>query len=375
MELPALGKYPYGSELKVKATASGITILRENAYGKRYTGNKYSAVDNNGKLWLKASELRRHLALVERNRAYLKELSRYAIESHDRPGVWYWLSDKRPKKIPPVETGGRVNKLKPEQMQISDNFSTLETPLLTVPPTLSTTKAREYRIKKREVRQRLLGFINTQKGSKELYFWTVTFPKGTPDNVAYQMFNIWLTALRQRKMLKDYLWIAERQKVGTVHFHIAVPHKMSVKYANGMMQTTLKTFSKRGEIPFSVYACKRYNGVDIAKNRKTKRVTNFAIKKGTRALITYLTKYVTKNDTAFSHLAWHNSRGFSSIFTGVTFTIQEFVKFGFHDLIDRRKEKRFSTEYFTFVPWLNDPPTLITEHLYKLNSYIQSLLN
>jgi hypothetical protein len=351
MECPFLAPVPnFTHELTLKATQSGVLFLKQNRFLQRYTGNKFSAVDINGKLWLRRSEL-------------AKEVRGQV----DRP--------KRKKKAR-VETQAVSNSFNLEMIpepQISDKFSTIEGPLSTVPKKLSTSKPREYRVKKREVRQRLLGFINTQKGSKELYFWTVTFPKGTPDDVAYRMYNIWLTALRQRGMLKDYLWIAERQENGTVHFHIAVPHKMSVQYANNMMRTTLRTFSKRGEIPFSVYACKRYNGVDIAKNRKTRRVTNFAIKKGTRALITYLTKYVTKNDTAFSHLAWHNSRGFSSLFTGVTFTIQEFVQHGFHQLIDRRKDKRFSTEYFIFIPWLSDPPAAITQHLYALNSYIQYL--
>jgi hypothetical protein len=211
------------------------------------------------------------------------------------------------------------------------------------------------------------------RGKKELYFWTVTFPVGTGDAVAYKIFNIWLTTLRQYKLLKNYLWIAERQKNGTVHFHIAVPHKMPAKRANAMMQGTLTTFAKRKEIPFNVYQCKRYNGVDIAKNRTTRRVTNFALKKGSRALATYLTKYVSKNDEGFAHLAWHNSRGYSSIFTGLTFTVSEFIRFGFSRCIDRRL--KFESQYFTFIPWIGDPPQAITDHLYQVNSFIQSLLN
>jgi len=45
--------------------------------------------------------------------------------------------------------------------------------------------------------------------------------------------------------------------------------------ANRMMGGTMKTFARRGELPASVHQCSRYNGVDISKNRKTKRVTNF----------------------------------------------------------------------------------------------------
>ncbi len=143
-----------------------------------------------------------------------------------------------------------------------------------------------------------------------------------------------------------------------------------------MMKGTLKTFAARGEIPFSVFACRKYNGVDIAKNRKTRRVTNFAVKKGSKALVTYLTKYVTKNNTGFEHLAWHNSRGYSSIFTGVTFTIEEFK--GIYKLdyfLHRDRSKWFETEYFFFAPWCDlGPPPILEQHLFKLNSYLQEQL-
>jgi len=232
-----------------------------------------------------------------------------------------------------------------------------------------------YHVNKREVRQRLLGYINTEKGKKELYFWTVTFPKQISDDLAYKVFNIWLTSLRQYRMLKEYLWVAERQpQTGTIHFHIAIPHKMHVQRANAMMRGTLKTFIKRGELAYPLAAASRYNGVDIAKNRNTKRVTNFAIKKGSRALSVYLTKYVTKNDAGFTHLAWHNSRGFSAIFTGVTFTVSEFVSLAFDLFLDRTK--CIKNDFFTFVPWSREgPPDRITRHLFQLNSFIQSQLN
>jgi hypothetical protein len=207
------------------------------------------------------------------------------------------------------------------------------------------------------------------KGSKELYFWTITFPAKTSDEIAYQAFNTWLTTLRQKKHLRDYLWIAERQKIGTIHFHIAIPHRMSVVHANRVMRTILVTFCKRRAIDFSIFQCKRYNGVDICKNRKTKRVTNFAIKKGSRALATYLTKYVTKNDEPFKHLAWHNSRGFSSLFTGITFTVQEFVAYGFKEVILHRSV--ISNQYFSFYPWRGEPPSAITKHLAEINNYLQ----
>jgi len=337
---PPLGQVsPTFHSLDIKASLNGIVYLKQNQLRKRYTGNKYSAVDINGKLWLKASDLKKNLA-----------------ENKKPPAVARGKSCQGA----PTRTPQNYGNLSTD----SKNFSTKEIEL-------STEK--RYFIHKREVRGRILGYLNTIRGKKELYFWTVTFPKGTADPIAYQLFNIWLTSLRQYRMLKNYLWVAERQENGTVHFHLAIPHKMPVKRANAMMQGTLKTFAMRKLIPFTAHQCRRYNGVDIAKNRKTRRVTNFAIKKGARALGQYLTKYVTKNDGGFTHLAWHNSRGYSSIFTGLAFTVPEFQAHGFHFMLDR--SKRFDNEYFTFIPWLSDPPKKITDHLFQLNSYIQSLLN
>jgi hypothetical protein len=338
LKVPSVGDY----ELFIKASTTGITLLKENAFRCRYTGNKFSAVDINGNLWEKASELQK---------------------------VIRGQSDRPAKKKARVETPAENNLL--NEAQISENLSTQKSQLPTDSGGLSPI--RTYRINKREVRQRILAMLNTQKGKKELYFWTISFFQGTPDELCYRMYNIWLTALRQYKLLRDYIWVAERQENGTLHFHIAIPHKMPVQRANAMMRGTLKNFAKRGELKESIYRCNRYNGVDIAKNRNTKRVVNFAIKKGSRALAQYLTKYVTKNDTAFMHLAWHNSRGYSSLFTGITFTIPEFIKLGWPALLNRAK--RFDREFFTFVPWASDPPAAFTDHLYLLNSYLQTLKN
>jgi hypothetical protein len=346
MQLPALAPVPNISKepLTIKATTSGITFLKENSFHSRYTGNKHYAVDINGNLHTKKD---------------LMKLIKADNKNWKRPG----------KKKALLLSSANPNSVE-SSTQISENLSTQPNSLLTNNNDLST---KEYSVNKREVRQRLLGYINTVRGKKELYFWTVSFPAGIADALTYQAFNIWLTTLRQRNLLKNYLWVAERQENGTVHFHIAIPHKMPVHLANAMMRGTLKNMIRKGKLIYSIHKIARYNGVDIAKNRATKRVTNFAIKKGSRSLVTYLTKYVTKNNTKFSHLAWHNSRGYSALFTGVTFNIPEFLSYGFHEILNRAKA--FVGEFFTFVPWLNDPPEKIVTHLYKLNSYTQSLLN
>lgn len=316
-------------ELTIKASAAGITVLKEGRFKKRYTGSRHSAIDINGKLYLKAADLKKI------NQA----------------------QEKKPGSRPRHAT----------QSDVAITADAIQRP------------AKNYRIHKTEVRNRILGMINTMRGKKQLYFWTVTFPAGTADTIAYKLFNTWLTTCRQKKWLKEYLWIAERQTgerledkskaTNTIHFHLAIPHKMSVVLANNAMRTTLKNAAIKKEIPFNIHQCKRYNGIDIAKDRKTRRVTNFAIKKGSRALSNYLSKYCTKNNSSFNHLAWHNSRGFSALFTGITFTTNEFLGYGFRGLV--KPGVIIDNEYFLFFAWREDPPFAITRHLCEVNSWIQ----
>jgi hypothetical protein len=356
MKLPILGRVPSTSDgdLVVKATHSGITLLgkfvdgkfvEDRRYRSRYAGSKTCAVDINGNLWLNAGELKKKVLA--------------AGLAHGKK-----------------KAGGQPSKKKKlvNEEQISEDI-----PVITKKPRKST-----YSVNKKEVRQRIMGYTNTQRGKKEMYFWTVSFPAGTFDAVCYQAFNTWLTSLRKYKMLRHYLWVAERQEgdritdgrapTHTLHFHICIPHYMNVTRANAMMRGTLKNLAKEGKMPVAANSRQiiKYNGVDIAKHRNTKRVINFAVKKGARSLAYYLSKYVSKNNTEFTHFAWHNSRAFSALFTGVTFMIPEFIKYELQHFLNRTRI--FKMEFATFIPWINGPPPILERHLFQLNSYIQNTL-
>lgn len=316
----------YLHPLTIKADLNGITVLKEGTFKKRYTGSRQWAVDING---------------VLRRQADLKTIVQAAGSKAFRDKM------KRPAR------NGRPAQNKSE---------------------LPGVKGKTYSINKPEIRARLFSMIAAQPaGAKELYFWTVTFPMQTEDGVIYRLFNTWLTKLRQLKLLVNYLWVAERQENGTLHFHLAIPHKMGVKKANREMMVTICNEIRAGGIAYNLQAAKRYNGVDIAKNRQTKKVTNFALgKRGRRSLTGYLTKYVTKNNGQFTHLAWHNSRGFSALFTAVTFTYEESRHvWGWRFFCHSRPA--IDTDFFTYYPWINGPPAPIEGELQKLNTYVQSL--
>lgn len=232
-------------------------------------------------------------------------------------------------------------------------------------------KEPKYRIDKSEVKSRIFGYLNQMSGEKMLYFWTITFPVTTSDNAAYVLLNKWLTRLRQEKMLKEYLWIAERQQNGTIHFHMVINQKMNVQKANKFMRASIMHSINKNEVNYSRLDATRYNGVDICKDRNTKRVTNFAQSKKQRQLSNYLTKYITKNNGTFQHLAWHSSRGYSNLITAVRITAQEYAKSNLKYLL--RHEKPIVTEWFEFRQWNNGPPNDLLKYLRQLNQGIQSI--
>jgi len=372
-----LAEVPTNDDLVIKLTPTGVLWIHERRFKKRYTGSTACAVDINGRLWLDGKELDHEVK--KRNKPKYKKKST-GVQPDAQKCFNIINSNGISESLP-----GAIS----ENLTIPENFSTDCDK--NAPNVAKKQRKKSYSIDKAKCRSRILAMTNTKKGKKELYFWTVSFPEHTPDDVCYQAFNTWLTTLRQRKMLRDYLWVAERQTgerlktdkapTNTIHFHIAIPRYMNAQRANNMMRGTLKNLAKRGLMPGAVCGkngdnyflpcIARYNGVDICKHKKTKRVINFAVKKGSVALSNYLTKYITKNDSEFSHLAWHNSRGFSCLFTGVTYTLNEFKKVGFGFFLNRVRV--FRMNFATFVPWLYGPPPLLMEHLYKLNSLIQTL--
>src|SRR5712664_4152287 len=128
MQCPQLGKVPSISyDLTIKCTQTGIILLTQQRFKIRYTGNKKSAVDINGNLYPSASELDK----------------KKKIERLEKQGN---------KKTAQRRNAGRSNNFDIYAGQISEENTE---------PT-KKTKENSYGVNKKEVRQRLLGFINTQ---------------------------------------------------------------------------------------------------------------------------------------------------------------------------------------------------------------------
>lgn len=159
-----------------------------------------------------------------------------------------------------------------------------------------------------KVRKKCYAFSRLEKSKRFFAFYSISFPKGMSDETGYKLFNTWLTRCRRKQGLKSYLWVAERQKNGTIHFHLLTNDYMKIGIVNGFMASSLATEKKRGNEALKEVNTAIYNGVDV------KRVKN-----GRKSLIGYLTKYVTKNEIEFYRLPWHCSRDVSRLFTSINF--------------------------------------------------------
>jgi len=252
-------------------------------------------------------------------------------------------------------------------------------------PTTTKIKLEKfYSVNKKEVTHRIRNYVNAIKTEHKLYFWTITFPAGTTDDTAFICFNKWLTRVRKELNLRSYLWITERQDgkrltdsskqaTQTIHFHIAIHQRICVQKANRFMRACLFTSIDNGEIQYSRTAAKNYNGVDIAKDRTTKRVINFAKRNKQKALTNYLTKYLSKTNQQFKHLAWHCSRDYSNIITSIRITWEEFQSLHVEQMLTTKAT--VISEWFTFFSWAKEPPPKLLSYLAFANQTAQELYN
>ncbi|MCE4563464.1 hypothetical protein INQ51_04005 [Maribellus sp. CM-23] len=163
-----------------------------------------------------------------------------------------------------------------------------------------------YRLNKAKVKRKCHAFGRLEKSKKFLAFYSISFPQGLSDETSYKVFNTWLTRCRSRANLNSYLWVAERQDNGTIHFHLLTNDFMDIRVVNGFMASALKTEKKKGNEALKDVDVGVYNGVDVQRVGKKRN-----------KLISYLAKYVSKNDVEFYRLPWHSSRDVSRLFTSI----------------------------------------------------------
>jgi hypothetical protein len=231
-------------------------------------------------------------------------------------------------------------------------------------------EARIYKLNKSKVRKKCHALCRLEKSKKFSAFYSISFPCGLSDEVAYRIFNTWLTRCRKKSNLQTYLWVAERQTNWTIHFHLLTNDFMPIREVNSYMASCLLTEKNKGLDVLKTAKIEMYNGVDV------KRVD-----KNRASLVSYLTKYITKNNIEFHRLPWHCSRDVSRLFTTINFDDPDCDKY--FDLLplvqklDRVEDKYriIKTKNFNVAGFKFRPDDKLYNDLDSMNEYVYKSQN
>lgn len=198
--------------------------------------------------------------------------------------------------------------------------------------------AHTYKLNKTKVRKRITALCRLEQSRQFLAFYSISFPSGIKDQIIYQIFNKWLTNCRTRYGLSTYVWVAERQGNGTLHFHLLTNNRMEIQTINRAMANSIETTVNQGLAEWGSSSRSLYNGVDVdsvqtpkkrqyeTREQYRKRLKTYkrhTIHERVRWATLYMTKYMTKNDTEFMHMPSHCSRDISQLFTSMVLSDQD----------------------------------------------------
>lgn len=173
---------------------------------------------------------------------------------------------------------------------------------------------RMYCMNKTKVRRKAFAYALLQRSMRFLAFYSVSFPQGLSDEACMRIWNKVLTRWRRDLNLKSYLWVRERQKNGTMHYHMLTNDFMYVSEANRVVAASIEYEIKKYGGSWGNSCMEKYNGVDV------KRIVSMRDGRGYKSTRTvlirvakYLTKYITKEDGYETFRLWHCSRLVSAL--------------------------------------------------------------
>jgi len=222
-----------------------------------------------------------------------------------------------------------------------------------------------YKINKSKVRKRLISLCRLDSSRLFLGFYSISFPCKAPDKTIYEIFNKWLTNCRTRYGLTTYVWVAERQKNGTLHFHILTNNRMDIHKVNRAMANSINTSVLQGKLSWGQSSVTLYNGVDVDSlqfpkrrqhesrdqyRRRIKEHKKHTIRERVNFAVKYMTKYMTKGEDVFYHLPFHCSRDISQLFTSIVLTDKDFEQY----------QQYFSDDEEDYIVYADDRKTVYT---------------
>ena len=140
---------------------------------------------------------------------------------------------------------------------------------------------------------------------------------------------------------------------------------MPIAAVNGFARTALIPYAHI--YGWNVGKLSRYNGIDVdnvwhPKQRKQGQASRRRSRSDAAQHVgKYITKYVSKNNSTFSHLAWHQSRDIAALFTAQNFDADECDPLLSYFHATKNSWKKIETEFVTIymhpncydlTPWL-----------------------
>jgi hypothetical protein len=171
-----------------------------------------------------------------------------------------------------------------------------------------------------KVKDKATAFFRAAAGDR--VFVTLTFVAPVDDATGVAILNKFLTSARKKIKNLQYLWVAERQDNGNIHFHAIMNKRLPVRKWNAMWVMAQYNSGLVGKNKYDEEVSKEVIQEAYIKGDVHKHFNPLDIKRvrSIGALSSYLTKYITKQkkNTPFSCAPWHCSRQVSRMFTRAT---------------------------------------------------------
>ena len=229
-------------------------------------------------------------------------------------------------------------------------------------------------LNKTKVSGKISALFNLKESSKFIAFYSVSFPVNITDDLAFICWNLFLSHLRKYFKLTNYLWITERQKNGTLHYHLLTNQFLPITQINKLMANILDRKAKEGLLDWGNGSKEKYNGIDVDSvyNSKRHKKSGKSFNKAQlrQWISKYLTKYVTKNNEKFKHLAWHCSRSISILFTSEVFLFKDRIKYTRQLPRNNELYKIYESDFYSVCVFLFIPHQKIFEKIKNYNDII-----
>lgn len=181
---------------------------------------------------------------------------------------------------------------------------------------------RKYTFNKKAIFTRAMTFADLDQSREFLAFYSISFPEKTPDVICRRALHTLLVRLKESFGLRGYIIVCERQKNGTLHFHMLVNDYMPVRYSSKddpqYLRPSVNSFLQVTLFNLGVYhtldEARKYNGVDVERvNTRQHRRSRQDSKK---RVVRYLIKYIAKGEeNEWDFRPWRCSHSVSCLFT------------------------------------------------------------